>query len=254
MKLKARYNAMKNRQAKDWWTITFGDPISWIVLAVIGDVKWVTPIGITWLSFFCKIFPAYLMLYDDRTFIILAAVLLQIGQILDSMDGNLARYRNDTTLRGGFLDRILDGTGFVFVMSSLSWLTYQRGFDLYYLLLGPMSAAFYLVICYIYWTVAYQEKKYAVKSKKVNPGSNVKTIEQIATWKYILNGQKKLFLIKQADFYFWIGLGLILEISEYIIWVLFIVLFIRVVGRIKSRYFYLKLLDIELLTTRYKND
>jgi len=243
MNFKARYQAMKNRQGNDWWTITFGDPISWIVLGVIGDVKWITPIGITWLSFLCKISPSILMLYSDRNLIILAAILLQIGQILDSMDGNLARYRNQTTLRGGFLDRILDGTGFIFVMSSFSWLTYQKVQEPYYLLLGPMAAAFYLVICYAYWTTAYQEQKRIGKSKKVNPGSNAKAIYHIPTWKYILKGQKKLFSIHQADFYFWVGLGLVLGISEYIIWLLFIVLFIKVVNRIKSRYRYLKLLD-----------
>ena len=243
MNFKARYQAMKNRQGNDWWTITFGDPISWIVLGVIGDVKWITPIGITWLSFLCKISPSILMLYSDRNLIILAAILLQIGQILDSMDGNLARYRKQTTLRGGFLDRILDGTGFIFVMSGFSWLTYQKAQEPYYLLLGPMAAAFYLVICYAYWTTAYQEQKRIGKSKKVNPGSNAKAIYHIPTWKYILKGQKKLFSIHQADFYFWVGLGLVLGISEYIIWLLFVVLFIRVLNRIKSRYRYLKLLD-----------
>ena len=245
MGFKARYYLMKNRQAKDWWTLTFGDPISWIILGFVGDVKWITPIGITWLSFLCKIFPAGMMLYSDAFHIIFAALLLQIGQVLDSMDGNLARYRKSTTLRGGFLDRILDGTGFVFVISSFSWLTYQRGSDLYYLILGPMAAAFYLIICYVYWTTAYQELKHIGKSKKVNPGGNVRSVAEIPIWKYILYGQKKIFSFRQADFYFWIGLGLIMKIGEYIIWMLFIVLFVRVSGRINRRYFYLKLLDEE---------
>jgi len=243
MGFKNRYQAMKNRQANDWWTITFGDPVSWVVLGVIGDIKWITPIGITWLSFFSKIVPACLMITNDRALIITAAILLQIGQVLDSMDGNLARYRNQTTLRGGFLDRILDGTGFIFVMAGVSWLTYQNGAVPYYLLLGPMTSAFYLVICYVYWTTAYQEQKYTGKTNKVNPSGNVRSIDHISTWEYILIGQKKLFSIHQADFYFWVGLGLILEISEFIIWLLFVVLFIRILNRIKSRYFYLKLLD-----------
>ena len=243
MGFKSRYFSMKNRQAKDWWSITFGDPISWVVLGIIGDIKWITPIGITWFSFLCKLSPAVLILYDDRFFIIFAAFLLQIGQVLDSMDGNLARYRKSTTLRGGFLDKILDGTGFVFVMSSFSWFNYQRGSESYYLILGPMTAAFYLIICYAYWTTAFQELKHIGKSNKVNPGGNAKPIEHIPLWKYILYGQKRLFSIHQADFYFWIGLGLILEIGEYITWMLFVVLFIRVINRIKSRYFYLKLLD-----------
>lgn len=234
---------MKNRQAKDWWTLTFGDPVSWIILGIIGDVKWITPIGITWLSFLCKIFPAGMMLYSDVFHIIFAALLLQIGQVLDSMDGNLARYRKSTTLRGGFLDRILDGIGFVFVMSSFSWFTYQRGSDSYYLILGPMTAGFYLIICYAYWTTAYQELKHFGKSIKVNPGGNVRSISEIPIWKYILYGQKKIFSFHQADFYFWIGLGLIMGVGEYIIWILFIVLFVRVTTRINGRYLYLKSLD-----------
>ena len=142
MRFRDRYANMKNRQAKDWWTITFGDPISWIILSVIGDYKWVTPIGITWLSFFFKIIPAGLMITNDRTAIIGAAILLQLGQVLDSMDGNLARYRAQPTLRGGFLDRILDGTGFILVMAGRSWLAFEPGRKPYYLIMGPMISAF----------------------------------------------------------------------------------------------------------------
>ena len=99
MRFKDRYAAMKNRQGKDWWTITFGDPISWIILGVIGDQKWVTPTGITWVSFFAKMIPAGLMVTIDRTAIIAAVILLQFGQVLDSMDGNLARYRGTSCWR-----------------------------------------------------------------------------------------------------------------------------------------------------------
>ena len=243
MNFKARYKAVKNRQAKDWWSITFGDPISWLILGLIGDIKWITPIGITWASFLFKILPAALILYSERHFIILGVLILQLGQVLDSMDGNLARYRNDTTLRGGFLDRILDGTGFIFVMSSFSWYTYQKNNEPYYIVLGPMVAAFYLVICYTYWNTAYEEQKHSGKLNAVKPGSNVKNLEHISTWKYILYGQKKILSFGQADFYFWIGFGIVLEISDYIIWAMFIVLLVRSVERIQSRYFHLKLLD-----------
>ena len=234
---------MKNRQAKDWWSATFGDPISWIILGLIGDIKWITPIRITWLSFLCKIIPTGLIIHSERHYIIIGVLLLQVGQVLDSMDGNLARYRNITTLRGGFLDRILDGLGFVFVMSSFSWYTYQNYNESCYLVLGPMAAAFYLVVCYSYWTTAYQEQNQLGELKKVKPGSNVVDLKHIPTWKYILIAQKKILSFRQADFYFWIGVGIIFEISKYIIWILFIVLFVRLIERIQSRYFYLKKLD-----------
>ncbi|MBT4827044.1 MAG: hypothetical protein HON82_00550, partial [Candidatus Marinimicrobia bacterium] len=43
--IKRRYKAMKTRQAKDWWTLTFCDPMSWAILSVVGDWKWITPWG-----------------------------------------------------------------------------------------------------------------------------------------------------------------------------------------------------------------
>ena len=247
MEFRDRYASMKNRQAKDWWTITFGDPISWIILSAIGDYKWVTPIGITWLSFLAKIIPAGLMITNDRGAIIGAAILLQLGQVLDSMDGNLARYRGQPTLRGGFLDRVFDGTGFIFVMAGISWLAFETGSEPYYLIMGPMIYAFYLVICYVYWNIAYLEEKHIGSGHKIKPGNNVRSIVHIPTWKYILKGQKKLFTFHQADFYFWIGLGLILEILEIILWLLFVVLLFRVFQRIKSRARYLGLLDKDLI-------
>ena len=106
-----------------------------------------------------------------------------------------------------------------------------------------MTSSFYLIICYSYWTTAYQEHKYFGKTSKVKPGANVENIQHISTLKYIMSGQRKILSFKQADFYFWIGVGIILEISKYIIWVLFIVLFVRLIERIQSRYFYLKKLD-----------
>ncbi len=51
-KIKKRYKAMKTRIAKDWWTVTFGDPASWLILSLIGDWQWITPARITILSFF----------------------------------------------------------------------------------------------------------------------------------------------------------------------------------------------------------
>lgn len=243
MQPKERYKLLKNRQAKDWWTATFGDPLSWLILSLIGDKKWITPTGITKLSFLAKMIPAVLILTNDRDLIIYAAVLLQVGQVLDSMDGNLARYRKEISIAGGFLDRVLDSVGFVFVQSAVAYYAYINGAEYYYLILGPMSAAFYLVVCYIYWTVAFEELKYYQSINKVQPGKNVRSIAEIPTWKYILNGQKKIFNFNQADFYFWIGIGLFFEIPEFTIWLLFIVLLKKMVSRIIKRNRKLKVLD-----------
>lgn len=235
MQIRERYKLLKNRQAKDWWTATFGDPMSWMILSVIGDLPWITPTGITLLSFFMKILPAVLIIFNERSLVIVAAILLQFGQVLDSMDGNLARYRKATSISGGFLDRILDGVGFVFVQSALAYYAFVNGAAEYYLLIGPMSAAFYLVVCYVYWTVAYEELKYSTGAEQAGPGKNVKSLAEVPTWKYILKSQKKIFNFNQADFYFWIGVGLIFNIPEFSLWLLFLVLLKKMISRIFKR-------------------
>ena len=106
-----------------------------------------------------------------------------------------------------------------------------------------MTSSFYLIICYSYWTTAYQEHKYFGKTNKVKPGANVENIQHISTLNYIMSGQRKILSFKQADFYFWIGFGVIFELSIYVIWILFIALLIRVIERLQSRYKYLNKLD-----------
>ncbi len=243
MTVKERYLLLKNRQAKDWWTATFGDPFSWWILAVIGDQKWVTPNGLTILSFFAKLVPALMFIQGDRSIVIWAVIILQIGQILDSMDGNLARYRHVSSSLGSFLDKILDGFGLLLVLSGVSWYAFNHGAEAYYLILGPMAAGFYLVICYIYWVVAYTDIKHHGELRKVKPGKNVRSLESIPVWKYILNGQKKILYFNQADFYFWIGLFMILDKPKILIWMFVVLLGRKVIVRFFNRARYLKQLE-----------
>ena len=110
-----RYAAARNRQATDWWTATFADPVSWLVLGVTAEWPLLTPHRITVVSFVFKAVPAALLILGGRSAAVASAVLLQVGQVLDSMDGNLAGYRGASSRSGGFLEKIPDGAGFVAV-------------------------------------------------------------------------------------------------------------------------------------------
>ena len=54
-KYSERYRLLKTRSAKDWWTATFGDPVSWIVLAAIADWRIISPNLLTLLNFLTKV-------------------------------------------------------------------------------------------------------------------------------------------------------------------------------------------------------
>ena len=238
-----RYQLLKSRSAKDWWTATFGDPVSWIVLAIIADWKIITPNLLTFLTFISKIIASIFIAFGDRSMTIYGALLLQLGVLFDHMDGNLARYRNDITLKGGFLDRILDGTSILIIFCALSWHLHVDGEPSYYLLIGPVVASFYLIICYIYWSYAYYEIKNLGNSKIVHPGAKSLKNNNISTFDYIKSGQKKIFNFNHIDYYFWISFAIILDFTKWMLWFFFIVVGGKMIKRFKTRMGLLSKLD-----------
>ena len=238
-----RYQLLKSRSAKDWWTATFGDPVSWIVLAIIADWKIITPNLLTFLNFISKIIASIFIAFGDRSMTIYGALLLQLGVLFDHMDGNLARYRNDITLKGGFLDRILDGTSILIIFCALSWHLHVDGEPSYYLLIGPVVASFYLIICYIYWSYAYYEIKNLGNSKIVHPGAKRLKNNNISTLEYIISGQKKIFNFNHIDYYFWISFSIILDFTKWMLWLFFIIVGGKMIKRFKTRMGLLSKLD-----------
>ena len=68
-----------------------------------------------------KIIPASLLIHNERYFIVRSYPFTATG-VPGLKDGNLARYRNNTTLRGGFIDS--DGI-ICLCYVCFSWFTYQ---------------------------------------------------------------------------------------------------------------------------------
>ena len=217
-----RYQLLKSRKAKDWW-----NPLLvglFLQRLLIGD----SLNFLTFLTFLTKVI-ASTFAFGDKEIAIYGAILLQLGVLFDHMDGNLARYRGISTLKGGFMDRILDGTSVLILFSALSWNVYQKGYSAYFLLMGPTAASFYLIICYIYWSYAFDEYKILGQSKKVHPGAEKLEDKDISTLKYILRGQTKIFKFNHIDYYFWISISIFIDRVTWIIWLLFIVIGCRMI-------------------------
>lgn len=234
--IKRRYKAMKTRQAKDWWTVTFGDPMSWAILSIIGDWKWITPSGITILSLYVRLGGAVTIALGNGITLIWGVFLIQLGMVMDHMDGNLARYRNTTSITGAFMDRIFDGLSFLAILSGMGWHAVKNGAPTYFLFLAPLTGAFYLVICYMYWSFAYEELNVIGKSKVVKPGAIKSDLSKVPTWKIILNGQKRILKLHHIDYYFWVSFFVLIGKPDIGIWIMSIILGINVHQRFKQRY------------------
>ncbi len=96
-------SAIKTRDG--WWASIFSGPIANRLLEPIADIQWITPNLITITSFIIGIIAAYCFCTGAY---ITGAILVQLSFIVDCMDGQLARYRQQFSKLGAWLDRISD--------------------------------------------------------------------------------------------------------------------------------------------------
>ncbi len=96
-------SAIKTRDG--WWASIFAGPVANRLLQPIADIQWITPNLITISSLIIGIIAAYCF-YSGAY--ITGAILVQLSFIVDCMDGQLARYRQQFSKLGAWLDRISD--------------------------------------------------------------------------------------------------------------------------------------------------
>ena len=91
-----------------WWASLFSGPIANILLYFISDIKWITPNCVTTSSLFTCIIASAFISVGIPGFLIIGAVLVQLVFILDCLDGQLARYREQSSNFGAWYDRVTD--------------------------------------------------------------------------------------------------------------------------------------------------
>ena len=99
-------NAIKKKDG--WWASIFSGPLANICLIFIVDIKWITPNWVTTFSLFTCIIAAAFISTGLPIFLIIGAMLIQLVFILDCLDGQLARYREQSSNFGAWYDRVTD--------------------------------------------------------------------------------------------------------------------------------------------------
>ena len=105
---------------EEWWSRVFATPIAYLILTGVADWRWITPNRLTILSFGMTILCGILILVGDATWLVEAGVVLQVAYVIDSMDGQLARYRGVSSPVGSLLDKWSDFVKFPFVVVALT--------------------------------------------------------------------------------------------------------------------------------------
>ncbi len=99
-------NAIKKKDG--WWASLFSGQIANLFLIFIADVKWITPNWVTTISLFTCVIAAAFVSTGVTIFLIIGAMLVQLVFILDCLDGQLARYRGQSSNFGAWYDRVTD--------------------------------------------------------------------------------------------------------------------------------------------------
>ena len=99
-------NAIKKKDG--WWASIFSGQIANILLIFIADIRWITPNWVTTFSLFTCIIAAGFISTGIPLFLIIGAFLVQLVFILDCLDGQLARYREQSSNFGAWYDRVTD--------------------------------------------------------------------------------------------------------------------------------------------------
>ncbi len=78
-------------------------------------LAWMSADAVSWLAFACGAGGAAAIVADRR---IVAVLLLHLSMLLDYTDGEVARYRNESSLRGAWMEVVLDKTQAILVFAA----------------------------------------------------------------------------------------------------------------------------------------
>lgn len=208
----SRLSKVRTKTAPDWVSVMFGYPIAWRLIALVGDVRWITPNLITSINIIAALCGSFLLLLQDFRADVAATLLFFIHIVFDCADGTLARYRNRSSALGAFMDKIGDGAAFLAMTTIVGYRAFVS--DGWFegepaiVVAGAVAGGLYLIVCYVYWVAAFYELKNQ-NQRTIVPGSNEHEPYN-PTWgeraKELLYAQHKLVMFDAADFVMWIPL------------------------------------------------
>lgn len=130
----------KSIKAKDgWWASIFSGPLANRLLEPIADIQAITPNHITIFSLFIGLVAAYFFAKGNHTSLIIGAMLVQLSFVVDCMDGQLARYRQQFSNLGAWLDRISDRVKDFIYFFALAWGFFHQHSNVFYLDLSGIN-------------------------------------------------------------------------------------------------------------------
>jgi phosphatidylglycerophosphate synthase len=177
-----------------FWGLVVARPIARAVLQLVAEQRWITPNRITVASLACASGAAVAIATDGS--VVLALALIGARSVLDSLDGQLARYRACGTDLGSYLDKVSDLFAWGALFAALGIRGYAATARTSMLLL-PLVAALVLALGgFALWLARALAPRIAPVTAPARLG--------LRAW---LAALPRIVLFEEPDSYFWIALA-----------------------------------------------
>jgi phosphatidylglycerophosphate synthase len=221
-----RLRRIRNWQSSEFYARLVMRPLTILILLLIGDWRWLTPNRVTSLANAAKLLGAALLVIDHHDHGVAAAIWIQVGLLLDHLDGTLARYRGTTTTFGAFYDKVSDAVTWLAITGAVGWAAYRDSGDARLPLAAVASAYALLVLGYMKWIVVAEQKKLDWLESRIAPrpviqapeGPPSRTARQWVRW--FGSSLLRIVLFEEVDLFFWIGLGIVADRLDLLCWLL----------------------------------
>ncbi len=179
-----------------FWGVVIARPLARFALQALAEQRWLTPNRITAASVVCCLTAAGLIAADVSTAAtVFAIVLIGIRSVLDSMDGQLARYRACGSQLGSYADKVSDLFCWGALFGALGLRAYSSEPAVSMLLL-PLFAGTWLALSGMALWLA-RAMAQATPSGAAHPGPARAWVKNL--WRIVL--------FEEPDFYLWISLA-----------------------------------------------
>lgn len=225
-----RLTRLWETKAKDdeWWSSFVTSPLAIAANYFVVEFEWLTPNKITLASFLTAIVSVlYIVAGGTRNFII-AAALIHLSHVLDCMDGQMARYRNTTSLSGGFYDKVTDQIQVILWFGATGYAAYNQSHSVLPVFLAFVGVTFYSLRSYVkyvtIYTVMSRDSGYFEKSSKRELAAGKEDSAGLgfgflANLKWFIAEQRKILSFDEGVFIFMLSLALVLDVLIPMLWV-----------------------------------
>jgi hypothetical protein len=223
--LKQRWMRLRNFQSKDFWAMIFARPLTILFLLPVADAAWVTPNRITVLAVLVKAAGISLIALDHSWAAgVWAAVLMNLGLVLDNMDGTLARYRQQGSFFGYILDKVSDAATLILMFWAIGYRAYCQTNDMLDLVLPAVGIGGAYVAAYSKWVADRTLSDIKIKKLVDDPvqlqswardrvrhdKTSLPPRRSAVDWlKWLSWAIFSILLINEVDFFLWAAVALI---------------------------------------------